>query len=271
MSIFIAAGNDNAKPQAEPVPAPAPAKAQPTSFFFCGESFIPKETVKKLAEVMGPIDKSYSMPSREAQNDVEFGFRQPNRSFDVVQFPNMDVKTKYFQNDSESSRLLEHVRLKILDTLANLEALVNAKSGGGVEFEPQCVDITFRKSFDVSNEDWHYDNSDSHSRVVVMVLTLPNVSTSFVHNVSLDTCTSTEWKDTETQECPAKFKDVLGAFTYFTNDICHRAPTMEQRGEGARTAVVIRFDWVRWDETGKDVLGAPRKEDELAALNELFS
>jgi len=237
MSVFGA--DRNSEPPSSLVVAP------PRGFYFCGQRFFSdSETEELLKFVDGYAHRG--VQTNYAESDVEITLHHNGRclirGFGEVQ---SKLATKYYDI------AFEHVR-QIAD---------------GVGLKARLVEVLLRKSNKKSNEDWHWDSSDAHSRVIIVPLSAPAIHTQFRMDVDEEDCPTSE---VEAESCGRS-----ESFTYFSNNICHQAPTMEERQGEARVVFLLRFDFFTHyaDESGEtfvEEVGPPRHV-EIRVLHKLYA
>lgn len=209
--------------------------------YFCGANFMPAELVIELAEFMRDgFDSRHASIRPNADKDVE------------LTLYDMNTMRRY---NNDKPLMAENLMIEVT-RLWTIKVSELATALGCDVSSPQ---LTLRKMYGKSNEDWHFDGTKYH--VVIISLSEP------VHHTELKPLAKTQDEceaPTVVDICPS---ENIGSFVYFSPGICHRAPTLEFRGEDdIRSIAMFQFKFTKNGETY-----SPESGEEMLALSKVFS
>lgn len=228
-----------------------------TGLYFCGPPgiLVSGTQAKELVAVLEAMNIR-PLKTKEADADIQVSL---NINFQYTKiYATLDVgrSDKFGHNDDDIYILSK--QKAALAFFSSLEFFTK-QLADLTKKNVNIVNVALRTSHAASNQDWHFDNNDATSRVLVIALSHPFKNTQFRPGLAESECSALNDENGPEGTTMVCGSEVEGSFSYFSNNICHRAPTLQTRGRMTRSVLIVRMDF---DE-------CPPRAREIDALNQI--
>ena len=234
----------------------------PAGLYFCGPPDIIVSGTQ-AQELVAALEAMNIRPSKtpDAEADIEVFLENSKNFRNNIDFQHNHIYTTVNVGYSKKfgiDRYLLPKQEAALAVFSSLE-LFTKELAALTKKNVNIVNVALRTSHAASNQDWHHDNNDATSRVLVIALSHPFKNTQFRPGLAESECSALNDEGGHEGTTMVCGSEVEGSFSYFSNNICHRAPTIQTRGRMTRSVLIVRMDF---DE-------CPPRAREVDALNQI--